>query len=45
MGPRYPIGRIGTVDKVADLIVRLCSAQASLVSGAAIPVYGAFIAQ
>lgn len=36
----YPLGRLGTADEVAALVVFLCSAQASLVNGANITVDG-----
>lgn len=36
-----PLGRFGTVDEVASVVAFLCSRQASLVNGAAIPVDGA----
>lgn len=36
-----PMGRFGTADEVASVVAFLCSRQASLVNGAAIPVDGA----
>lgn len=45
MGPLHPMGRIGTVQEVADLIVWLCSKQATFMTGAAIPVDGGYVAQ
>jgi 3-oxoacyl-[acyl-carrier protein] reductase len=36
----YPLGRLGTADEVAALVVFLCSAQASLINGANITVDG-----
>jgi 3-oxoacyl-[acyl-carrier protein] reductase len=36
----YPLGRLGTPDEVAALVVFLCSARASLVNGASITVDG-----
>ncbi|WP_298864081.1 glucose 1-dehydrogenase [uncultured Sulfitobacter sp.] len=45
MDPLHPIGRIGTPQEVAELIVWLCSARASFVTGAVIPVDGGFVAQ
>lgn len=36
-----PLGRFGTADEVASVVAFLCSRQASLVNGAAIPVDGA----
>lgn len=45
MAPLHPMGRIGTPQEVADLIVWLCSPRASFVTGAAIPVDGGYVAQ
>ncbi|QBF31324.1 glucose 1-dehydrogenase [Thalassococcus sp. S3] len=45
MAPLHPMGRIGTPEEVANLIVWLCSEQASFVTGANIPVDGGFVAQ
>lgn len=45
MGPLHPMGRIGTVDEVADLIVWLSSSQAAFMTGTAIPVDGGYTAQ
>lgn len=45
MDPLHPIGRIGTPQEVAELIVWLCSPRASFVTGANIPVDGGFVAQ
>ncbi|PKQ07663.1 MAG: short chain dehydrogenase [Alphaproteobacteria bacterium HGW-Alphaproteobacteria-12] len=45
MNPMHPIGRIGTPDEVAELIVWLCSDRASFITGANIPVDGGFVAQ
>ncbi|GMV61632.1 MAG: hypothetical protein AMXMBFR74_08010 [Parvibaculum sp.] len=45
MKPMHPIGRIGTPDEVAELIVWLCSDRASFMTGANIPVDGGFVAQ
>ena len=45
MNPMHPIGRIGTPDEVAELIVWLCSDRASFMTGANIPVDGGFVAQ
>jgi len=45
MDPMHPIGRIGTPQEVAELIVWLCSPRASFVTGAVIPVDGGFVAQ
>lgn len=36
----YPLGRLGTPEEVADVILFLCSAQASLVNGASVTVDG-----
>ena len=45
MDPLHPIGRIGTTEEVAELIVWLCSPRASFVTGANIPVDGGYVAQ
>jgi NAD(P)-dependent dehydrogenase (short-subunit alcohol dehydrogenase family) len=45
MSPLHPIGRIGTVDEVAELIVWLCSERAGFVTGVNVPVDGGFVAQ
>lgn len=45
MDPLHPIGRIGTPQEVAELIVWLCSSRASFVTGAVIPVDGGFVSQ
>lgn len=45
MAPLHPIGRIGTPQEVAELIVWLCSPRASFMTGANIPVDGGFVAQ
>jgi NAD(P)-dependent dehydrogenase (short-subunit alcohol dehydrogenase family) len=45
MAPLHPMGRIGTGDEVANLIVWLCSPRASFVTGAHIPIDGGYIAQ
>ena len=45
MDPLHPIGRIGTPQEVAELIVWLCSPRASFVTGAIIPVDGGFVSQ
>jgi NAD(P)-dependent dehydrogenase (short-subunit alcohol dehydrogenase family) len=41
----HPMGRIGTPDEVAELIVWLCSDKASFMTGAHVPVDGGFVAQ
>jgi len=38
---QFPLGRLGTPEEVADVVVFLCSERASLVTGASIPVDGA----
>lgn len=38
---QFPLGRLGTPEEVANVVVFLCSEKASLVSGASIPVDGA----
>lgn len=45
MDPLHPIGRIGTAEEVAQLIVWLCSTKAGFVTGANIPVDGGYVAQ
>jgi len=40
-----PVGRLGTVEEIADTIVWLCSDQASFVTGQAIAVDGGFVAR
>jgi NAD(P)-dependent dehydrogenase (short-subunit alcohol dehydrogenase family) len=45
MDALHPIGRIGTPNEVAELIVWLCSPRASFMTGAIIPVDGGFVAQ
>jgi NAD(P)-dependent dehydrogenase (short-subunit alcohol dehydrogenase family) len=45
MAPLHPMGRIGTPQEVANLIVWLCSPHASFITGAAIPVDGGYVAQ
>lgn len=45
MAPLHPMGRIGTPQEIADLIVWLCSARAGFITGTAIPVDGGYVAQ
>lgn len=45
MDPLHPLGRIGTPQEVADLIVWLSSPGASFMLGAVIPVDGGYVAQ
>jgi NAD(P)-dependent dehydrogenase (short-subunit alcohol dehydrogenase family) len=40
-----PVGRLGEPEEIADAVVYLCSDQASFVTGIAMPVDGAFVAQ
>lgn len=37
---KFPLGRLGKPEEVADLVVFICSQKASLINGAAIPVDG-----
>ncbi len=45
LAPLHPIGRLGTVEEVAEAIVWLCSDRASNVTGAQLNVDGGFVAQ
>lgn len=45
LDPLHPIGRIGEPNEVADLIVWLCSPEASFVTGVNMPVDGGYVAQ
>lgn len=45
MAPLHPLGRIGTPEEVAELIVWLCSDRAAFITGANIPIDGGFVAQ
>jgi NAD(P)-dependent dehydrogenase (short-subunit alcohol dehydrogenase family) len=45
MDPLHPLGRIGTPEEVANLIVWLSSPEASFMLGAIIPVDGGYVAQ
>lgn len=38
---KYPLGRLGTPEEIASVVVFVCSEQAALLNGAAIPVDGA----
>jgi NAD(P)-dependent dehydrogenase (short-subunit alcohol dehydrogenase family) len=42
---QHPIGRAGAPQEVAEAVVWLCSDAASYVSGHAMPVDGAYVAQ
>jgi len=43
--PTHPIGRVGTPEEVANLIVWLCSPSASFMTGAHVPIDGGHTAQ
>ena len=45
MDPLHPLGRIGTPEEVANLIVWLSSSEASFMLGAIVPVDGGYVAQ
>lgn len=45
MPPLHPMGRIGTPQEVAELIVWLCSSRASFITGTAIPIDGGYVAR
>lgn len=45
MAPMHPMGRIGTPQEIAELVVWLCSPRASFITGTAIPVDGGYVAQ
>lgn len=41
---RTPIARIGQPEEVADVVVRLCSSDASFLTGVGVPVDGGMLA-
>lgn len=45
LNPLHPLGRIGTPQEVANLIVWLCSPEASFMLGAIVPVDGGYTVQ
>lgn len=45
MAPLHPMGRIGTPQEIADLIVWLASPRAGFITGTAIPIDGGYVAQ
>ena len=45
MAAMEPVGRLGEPSEIADAVVYLCSDKASFVTGIAMPVDGAFVAQ
>jgi NAD(P)-dependent dehydrogenase (short-subunit alcohol dehydrogenase family) len=45
MDPLHPMGRIGTPQEVAELIVWLCSDRSSFITGTAVPVDGGYTSQ
>jgi NAD(P)-dependent dehydrogenase (short-subunit alcohol dehydrogenase family) len=44
LGKRHPIGRVGTPEEIADLVVFLASDRASFITGAAYTVDGGLLA-
>jgi NAD(P)-dependent dehydrogenase (short-subunit alcohol dehydrogenase family) len=45
MDPLHPMGRIGSPEEVAELIVWLCSDRATFVTGANVTIDGGYVAQ
>jgi len=45
MDPLHPMGRIGTPEEVAELIVWLCSPKAAFITGTHVPIDGGYVAQ
>ena len=45
MDPLHPMGRIGTPEEVAELVVWLCSDRAAFVTGANVTIDGGYVAQ
>ena len=45
MAATEPVGRLGEPSEIADAVVYLCSDEATFVTGIAMPVDGAFVAQ
>jgi len=45
MDPLHPMGRIGSPEEVAELIVWLCSDRAAFVTGANVTIDGGYVAQ
>ncbi len=41
--PRFPLGRLAAIDDIARVVCALCSEDAAFVSGALVPVDGAFL--
>jgi NAD(P)-dependent dehydrogenase (short-subunit alcohol dehydrogenase family) len=45
MDPLHPMGRIGSPEEVAELIVWLCSDRVAFVTGANVTIDGGYVAQ
>ena len=45
VGTKYPMGRIGEIDEIADVVIFLASDKASFITGQSITVDGGILAQ